>query len=106
MDVGFIGKRITALRLLKNVSEVHMSNALDKSDGYIQSFSSGRALPSMTEFLNICNYLGVTPMQFFDVDSENPALLNKAAALMKNMGEDDFEALIDLLSKHIKKDES
>lgn len=106
MDVGFIGKRITALRLKKKVSEVHMSNELGKSDGYIQSFSSGRALPSMTEFLNICKYLDVTPMQFFDADAENPALLNEAAALMQSMGEEDFKALIDLLSRHIKKDEA
>ena len=40
----------------------------------IQSISSGRALPSMTEFLSICDYLEISPKIFFDDGIDNPTL--------------------------------
>ena len=66
MDLQFIRDRITELRLNKNISEYKMSMDLGHSKSYIQSISSGRALPSMSEFLYICDYLGVTPQEFFN----------------------------------------
>ena len=70
----FIRNRITKLRMLKNVSEYQMSLDLGHSKSYIQSISSGRALPSMSEFISICEYLGVTPKEFFDDENSNPVL--------------------------------
>ena len=66
MDESFIRQRITQLRIQKNVSEYKMSMDLGHSKGYIQSISSGRALPSMSEFLSICEYFNITPIEFFD----------------------------------------
>ena len=54
MDEAFIRSRITELRLKKGVSEYQMSLALGQNRSYIQAISSGRALPSMKQFLNIC----------------------------------------------------
>lgn len=56
MDEAFIRSRITELRLKKGVSEYQMSLALGQNRSYIQAISSGRALPSMKQFLNICEY--------------------------------------------------
>ena len=50
----------------KQISERKMSLDLGHSTSYIRSITSGRALPSMSEFLYICEYLGVTPMEFFN----------------------------------------
>ena len=66
MEKKFIGDRITELRIKKNVSEYQMSLDLGKNKSYIQSISSGRSLPTMENFLEICEYLEVTPCQFFD----------------------------------------
>ena len=66
MDSKFISERISILRTKKNVSEYRMSTDLGHSKSYIQSISSGRSMPSMSEFLYICEYLGVTPKEFFD----------------------------------------
>ena len=66
MDEQFIRDRITHLRMQKNVSEYKMSLDLGHSKSYIQSIASGRALPSMSEFLYICDYLDVSPKDFFD----------------------------------------
>ena len=55
MNETFIRERITELRIQKNISEYKMSLDLGHSKSYIQSISSGKALPSMSEFLYICD---------------------------------------------------
>ena len=55
MDKNFIGERISELRLKKNVSEYQMSLDLGKNKSYIQSLTSGRSLPTMQSFLDICD---------------------------------------------------
>lgn len=55
MDEKFIRDRITELRLQKDVPERKMSIELGHSTSYIHSIASGRALPSMPEFLYICD---------------------------------------------------
>lgn len=62
---NFVRKRITQLRHHLHVSEHKMSLDLGKSGSYMRSISIGKAMPSMHEFLRICDYLGVTPQEFF-----------------------------------------
>lgn len=63
----FIKNRITELRCQKGISEYTLSLAIGRSQGYIQSISSGRILPSMNTFLDICKYFDITPTEFFDL---------------------------------------
>ena len=65
MDETFIRNRITELRLKRGISEYQLSLDLGQNRSYIQAISSGRALPSMKQFLNICEYFEITPLQFF-----------------------------------------
>ena len=60
MDEEFIRNRITELRLKKGASEYQMSLALGQNRSYIQGISSGRSLPSMAQFLKICDYSSST----------------------------------------------
>lgn len=94
MDLQFIRDRISVLRIKKNVSEYRMSTDLGNSKSYIQSISSGRSVPSLGEFLYICEYLGVTPKEFFDEDIKEPQLVSKLYELTKNMSEKDLEVLV------------
>lgn len=96
MDEEFIRKRITQLRLQKNVSEYRMSIDLGHSRSYIQSISSGRALPSMSEFLYICDYFNITPVDFFDTQSHETLLVQELNDLSKNLSKDDLNILIQL----------
>ena len=75
MDEEFIRNRITELRLKKGISEYQLSLELGQNRGYIQAISSGRALPSMKQFLNICEYFEITPLQFFDATENTPQLV-------------------------------
>ena len=99
MDKKFISDRITELRIKKNVSEYQMSLDLGKNKSYIQSISSGRALPTMQNFLDICDYLEITPHQFFDTELHNLPLFEKATDLMKQLDDEDMIALIAMLNR-------
>lgn len=99
MTNNFIRDRISELRLKKGVSEYKMSMDLGHSKSYIQSISSGKALPSMGEFLYICEYLGVTPAEFFDNTVREPTLANMLYNLAKDMSEQDIVALISIAQR-------
>ena len=94
MDLQYIRERISVLRTKKNVSEYRMSTDLGHSKSYMQSISSGRSMPSLGEFLYICEYLGVTPKEFFDEDMKEPQLVQRLCELTRNMSEADLNVLI------------
>jgi len=95
----FIRNRLTKLRIQKGVSEYKMSLDMGHSRSYIQSISSGRALPSMGEFLYACEYLGVTPRDFFDEEIDNPALLQQAIDGLKHLSEDDLTLILSNINR-------
>ena len=49
-----------------------MSLALGQNPSYINRIENGKALPSMQGFFSICEYLQITPGDFFNEDSEAP----------------------------------
>ena len=99
MDENFIRNRLTQLRMQKEVSKYKMSLDLGHSKSYIQSIVSGRAMPSMSEFLYICEYLGVTPREFFDTDTENPVLLEQVTDALKSLSTSDLALVMELIER-------
>ena len=99
MDLQYIRERISVLRTKKNVSEYRMSTDLGHSKSYMQSISSGRSMPSLGEFLYICEYLGVTPKEFFDEDMKEPQLVQRLCELTRNMSEADLSVLISIAER-------
>lgn len=98
----FVRERITQLRLKKGVSEYQMSYDLGHSRGYVYNISSGKALPPLKEFFAICDYFELTPQQFFDEETENPELIQKAVAGMHKLDEDDILMLLGIISRLLK----
>ena len=94
MDLQFIRDRITQLRIQKGVSEYKMSYDLGHSRSYMHNISSGKSLPPMAGFLEICEYFGISPSQFFNDSSENPALLQTAIEELKKLNDDDLMLII------------
>lgn len=94
MEEQFIRDRISRLREDKQVSERKMSLDLGHSTSYIRSITSGRALPSMSEFLYICEYLGVTPMEFFNEEKSTTLTQQKAIDYIYTMSDEDISLMI------------
>ena len=70
--LSWIPERIAELRTQRNVSARDMSLSLGQSESYINKIENRRTLPSMAGFLYICEYLDVTPREFFDADVLSP----------------------------------
>lgn len=104
MDEKFIRNRITQLRLKKGVSEYQMSYDLGHSRGYIYNISSGKSLPPMSEFLVICEYFDITPMEFFNEDQDNPDLVTIAIRELRQLSEDDALLALNLIHRLNKSD--
>ncbi len=100
VDTSFIRNRITELRMKKGVSEYRMSLDMGHNKGYIQRISSGKSVPSLPEFLYICDYLDVTPKEFFDTETNEPAQVHFLLEQTRNMDADDLDMLI-LIAKWI-----
>ncbi len=99
MDVNFIRERISQLRTNQGISEYKMSLDLGHSKSYIQSISSGKALPSMSEFLYICEYLGITPKEFFDGDMAEPQMIQELMSYALRLSPEDLAMVVDLAAR-------
>lgn len=94
MHADEIRSRITQLRLQKNVSEYKMSLELGQSKGYIQSITSGKTLPSMAMFLEICNYFSITPADFFAGGAADEALIEATVQRVRRLPQGTLRLLV------------
>ena len=99
MDIEYVRERITQLRLHKGISEYKMSYDLGHSRGYINNISSGKTLPSMTEFFAICDYLEITPIEFFDNNTKNPQLSNAVINATEKLDENDLLLILEIANR-------
>ena len=102
-DIEYVRERITWLRLQKGVSEYKMSYDLGHSRGYINNISSGKTLPSMTEFFAICDYFGITPVEFFDAKTSNPKLSKTVLNAIEQLDEDDLALTLANVNRLLRK---
>ncbi len=87
---AFLPKRLSELRTQKNVSAREMSLSLGQHPGYINKIENGNGMPSMQVFFYICQYLDVTPSEFFSIELKAP---HKLAILLESLKAIDAEQL-------------
>ena len=75
MYQDILAQRLAHLRTQKGVSARDMSLTIGQSESYINKIECRRTLPSMRMFFCICEYLGVTPKEFFDAAANHPQQL-------------------------------
>lgn len=97
----FVRDRISELRMNKNISEYQLSLDLEHSQGYIQSITSGRNLPSMSAFLDICAYFDITPSEFFDPTINYPSLIRNITEDIKKLSDNDLLLLSTVLKRFL-----
>ncbi len=93
----FVPERIAQLRLQKNVSARDMSLSLGQAANYINSIENRKALPSMQSFFYICEYLGVTPQEFFDEGNACPVRLRELMDEAKHLDDNALGHLLALI---------
>lgn len=77
----FFRKKVTELRMAKGISEREMSLAMGHSEGFINHICNGYTLPNFTSFLEICEYLQVTPEEFFMELGTRPVTVTECEVL-------------------------
>lgn len=103
MDYSELGnrfaKRLAQLRNEKKVSAREMSLSIGQCNSYINTIELGNNLPSMTGFFYICEYLGITPSEFFDFDNQNPKETNELIAGFRRLNLKQQELVLALIKE-------
>ena len=93
MYEDFFSQRLAALRNKKGVSARDMSLSIGQNAGYINYIENGKALPSMSGFFFICEYLDISPGEFFDNDNANPETLRCITDNLKKLTPDQLHCI-------------
>lgn len=86
----------------KGVSARDMSLSIGQNPGYINNIESGKSMPSLSGIFYICEYLGITPSEFFDIDSKNPTRLNDVIKDLKRLNDKQLDTIATLVKDIIK----
>jgi len=95
-------KRLIELRIAKNVSARDMSLSIGQSPGYVNGLENRKGFPSMQVFFYICEYLGVSPSEFFDAGNTYPSEMKEALSLLGHLDHEQLTNLIALLKSMMK----
>lgn len=95
-------ERLSQLRLAKGVSARDMSLSIGQSAGYINNIENKNNLPSMSSFFYICEYLEISPQDFFDFDNKNPEKINEIVGYLKQVDDEQLNNLISIVKGLIK----
>ena len=101
MEQQEFSRRLAELRMQKGVSARDMSLSLGQSAGYINNIENGVNFPSMAVFFYICEYLHVTPKEFFDTDTDNPTKANELLSVYRHLSDAQIDNLL-ALAKDLK----
>ena len=103
MDEMDFAIRLARLREKKGVSARDMSLSIGQNPGYINNIESGKSKPSLEGIFYICEYLEVTPSEFFDMESSNPSKLDAIIADMKKLNDKQLDTIAALVKDLIRR---
>ena len=90
---NYIADRLTQLRLQAGVSARDMSLSIGQSPGYINKIESHQNLPSLQGFFAICEYLDISPRDFFEEHNQAPHKASELVTKIKHLSERQLDAL-------------
>jgi len=95
----FTQERIAQLRLKRDVSARDMSLSLGQNVSYINKIENGKSLPSLQGLFYICDYLGVTPQEFFDLSSRDPGRIGQIVENLKKLDDQTLASVAQIVQK-------
>lgn len=86
-------QRLAQLRTLRGISARDMSLSIGQNPGYINTIENGKSFPTMMNFFYICEYLNISPQEFFDVSSHDPKKLRELMEHIKKLSPQQIDSL-------------
>lgn len=99
MYEDFVPERLAKLRALKGVSARDMSLSLGQANNYINNIENKKSVPAMQSFFYICEYLGVTPQEFFDEENACPQTLQEFMTEAKKLDSKSMEYILGIMKE-------
>lgn len=93
---GF-AERLSQLRNAKGVSGREMSLSMGQAAGYVNNIENGNNLPSLAMFFEICEYLNVTPQEFFSYTQRGEA--DMFVYVLQKLSSEDKDLVLKLAEK-------
>ncbi len=97
MNDDFIARRIGQLRVQKGISARDMSLSLGQSESYINKIENRKALPSIGTLLYICDFFGITPMEFFEEENIAPEKIQAIVRDLKTLNQEQLDVVASLI---------
>jgi Predicted transcriptional regulators len=99
MYEDIFAERLSKLRIKKGISARNMSLSLGQSADYINKIENKKRFPSLQGFFNICEYLELTPSDFFDVNVDNPLLTNEVIEYLNKFDDATTLSILDIIKR-------
>jgi len=96
-DEAFFSRRLNQLRSKRNISARDMSLSIGQSESYINLIENQRSLPSLNMVFVICEFLGVTPQEFFTVNEEPSVIIKEINENIARLESDQLQVLNNLV---------
>ncbi len=102
-DPDAFGLRLAMLRENKSISARELSLSIGQNKNYINAIETGKNYPSMSSFFYICEYMGITPKDFFDIGCKNPLPVDDFIDILKQLSpvqvQHVYQIVLDIVSK-------
>ena len=80
-----------------------MSLALGQNPSYINRIENGKALPSMQGFFSICDYLKITPAEFFNDEVEQPGEIRALVEKLQKLPQEQLQLVEQITEQFLDK---
>ena len=94
--------RLATLRKNTGISARDMSLTLGQNPGYINNIEKAKVFPSMVMFFKICEYLKVTPAEFFQGFDEDDSAVAKIHSMVGCLDEEQAKAVCAVVRELVK----
>ena len=103
IDYDFVADRVAKLRMAKHVSAREMSLALGQNESYINKIENKQAFPSLPVLGYICEYLDVSPSEFFDEGNVLPGRLRELNTVLRKLTPAQIDIIMAMADEMAKK---
>lgn len=95
--------RLIKLRKQKGISARSMSLSIGQNANYINQVEGKKTFPSMQSFFYICDYLDVSPEEFFDAGNKNPTLYEEFFEDIKKLDDNELYHIHEIIRSLVKR---